>query len=648
MPSASGSSSSAKSKKSSSSSSASKKGSSSSSAAAAAAAGTSSSKKGSKKRKLTPAEARIYEYINKNAIATQVQIDSTFPDIDLEERIQAINGLARLSLIRLQTVGGELQYEAASRQEANVMAELEGNDLLVYTHIRDAGNEGIWTKTIKLRANLHQTVVNRCLKSLEQKHLIKTVKNVKFPTRKIVMLYNLEPSSELSGGPWYSDTELDEAFIEAISNVCLRFIQQRTWPEAGRKRLLYPASHAFNLPTAQQILDHAHSTKAFGVTLSLENMNQLLDTLIYDEKIEKVPILPGQRPNLSASRRQRSSGSSSSKKKKDKKKRKRSSRDDSDSESGSGSGSEDDDEEDGGRNGGDDSDSANTMTDDDDDGKKRSNGSSSRRGRDRKDKRKHRSSSRSSSRSRSSSGSKRKRSRRSHDSDSSEDDGSDSGASEDEGSVSSSSSSASDSRRKKRKRRRHNDSSSSRSGKRSSSSSSSRKKRKRRHISSSSDDDGSSGVSSEDESESDSGSDGSRGTPASDDEDADPSYGASATDAFPFVFRALRPMHVYSPFQTDLGQGATSGEFGTGTADSSWMQTPCGVCPVFRFCQPGGPVNAEECEYYDQWIEAGLQGNKVEKMDEDEEGGQAGEGEGDDADGGAMGVKDELGEVMVH
>ncbi|CAD6939609.1 unnamed protein product [Tilletia caries] len=41
------------------------------------------------------------------------------------------------------------------------------------------------------------------------------------------MLYNLEPSSELSGGAWYSDTELDEAFIEAISNACLRSIQER-------------------------------------------------------------------------------------------------------------------------------------------------------------------------------------------------------------------------------------------------------------------------------------------------------------------------------------------------------------------------------------------------------------------------------------
>ncbi|CAD6884074.1 unnamed protein product [Tilletia laevis] len=52
------------------------------------------------------------------------------------------------SIIRFQTVGGELQYEETSRQEASVMSDLEGKDLLVYTHIRDSDNEGIWTKTI--------------------------------------------------------------------------------------------------------------------------------------------------------------------------------------------------------------------------------------------------------------------------------------------------------------------------------------------------------------------------------------------------------------------------------------------------------------------------------------------------------------------
>lgn len=32
------------------------------------------------------------------------------------------------------------------------------------------------------------------------------------------------------------------------------------------------------------------------------------------------------------------------------------------------------------------------------------------------------------------------------------------------------------------------------------------------------------------------------------------------------------------------------------------MQTPCGRCPQFTFCEESGPVNATGCEYYDSWL----------------------------------------------
>jgi RNA polymerase Rpc34 subunit len=39
--------------------------------------------------------------------------------------------------------------------------------------------KGIWTKHLKAKTELHQTVIDRCLKSLVQKQLIKSVKGVK-------------------------------------------------------------------------------------------------------------------------------------------------------------------------------------------------------------------------------------------------------------------------------------------------------------------------------------------------------------------------------------------------------------------------------------------------------------------------------------
>jgi len=40
-------------------------------------------------------------------------------------------------------------------------------------------HQGIWTKHLKAKTELHQTVIDRCLKSLVQKQLIKSVKGVK-------------------------------------------------------------------------------------------------------------------------------------------------------------------------------------------------------------------------------------------------------------------------------------------------------------------------------------------------------------------------------------------------------------------------------------------------------------------------------------
>ncbi len=38
------------------------------------------------------------------------------------------------------------------------------------------------------------------------------------------MLYDIEPSVELTGGAWYTDQELDVEFIDQLSNQLYKFI----------------------------------------------------------------------------------------------------------------------------------------------------------------------------------------------------------------------------------------------------------------------------------------------------------------------------------------------------------------------------------------------------------------------------------------
>lgn len=171
---------------------------------------------------------------------------------------------------------------------------MDDNELIIYNHIKEAKNEGIWTKMIKARTNLHQTIMNRCLKLLEQKQLVKSVKSVKFPTRKIYMLYDLTPSIELSGGPWYTDNELDTGFIHELSMACLRYIQSKSWPKEGRSSALYPASHTSELPTASSVHRYLKGARLTDTELEPEHVVALLDLLIYDNEVEKIPVLPSQ------------------------------------------------------------------------------------------------------------------------------------------------------------------------------------------------------------------------------------------------------------------------------------------------------------------------------------------------------------------
>lgn len=38
------------------------------------------------------------------------------------------------------------------------------------------------------------------------------------------MLSHLEPSAEITGGPWFSENELDTEFIEEMCKICYRYV----------------------------------------------------------------------------------------------------------------------------------------------------------------------------------------------------------------------------------------------------------------------------------------------------------------------------------------------------------------------------------------------------------------------------------------
>ncbi|KAI9061468.1 RNA polymerase Rpc34 [Trametes sanguinea] len=214
----------------------------------------------SARRKLNVVERKLHQAAlsKPEKVISQQEIDTLEPRP--AERVAAINFLLGTGLFAvLSGKGSKLLYRAVAQDVLEVKKGLTEDETLVLDRIRAAGNQGIWTKHIKAQTQLHQTVVDKCLKSLTQKQLVKTVPDVRHPTRKIYMLVNVQPAVELTGGPWYTDKELDTEFIKLLSDVCLKIVQDRSTPKAipgegNRGRRLYPLSYS-PYPTANQVLD---------------------------------------------------------------------------------------------------------------------------------------------------------------------------------------------------------------------------------------------------------------------------------------------------------------------------------------------------------------------------------------------------------
>ncbi|SJM87232.1 probable DNA-directed RNA polymerase III subunit RPC6 [Zygosaccharomyces bailii] len=213
----------------------------------------------------------------------------------LSDLMTIVQELLDKNLIKLVKQNNELKFQGVDIFEAQKKSAMSAEEALVYSYIEASGREGIWTKTIKAKTNLHQHVVLKCLKSLESQRYVKSVKSVKYPTRKIYMLYNLQPSIDVTGGPWFTDSELDVEFINSLLTIVWRFASDRTFPNGYKnfsgasdaKEVLY-APNVKNYSTTQEILDFIIASQVVNVELTTANIRSLCDVLVYDDKLEKV------------------------------------------------------------------------------------------------------------------------------------------------------------------------------------------------------------------------------------------------------------------------------------------------------------------------------------------------------------------------
>ncbi|GAQ88488.1 DNA-directed RNA polymerase III subunit RPC6 [Klebsormidium nitens] len=201
---------------------------------------------------------------------TQKMLQDELPDIPLEELGSALNVLLSRHQLQMYTQASTLYYKPVNQEDRVRFRGLGSEEMLVYQIIQASQNMGIWTRDLKLRSNLQQPQITKIIKTLEGRRLIKAVKSVASKNRKVYMLYEIEPSREITGGAWYTEQEFDAEFIGVLREAVKKFVENQ-----GKV-------------TLEEIAAFVKSSGATKVDLRLEDYQQVANTLVYDGEVEEI------------------------------------------------------------------------------------------------------------------------------------------------------------------------------------------------------------------------------------------------------------------------------------------------------------------------------------------------------------------------
>ncbi|KAJ5605197.1 hypothetical protein N7510_010351 [Penicillium lagena] len=269
---------------------------------------------------MTSAGSRVPELAAKlyDACLTHFEADRMFfqedllslgviPTNDLALLVQCAQSLVDQKLMRLlQTKTERLAWKIIPREDAEKLQNLNPDESLVYNVIHSNGRSGVWVRAIQSRTGLHKSILDRCVKSLEGKNYIKSVHNVKYPSRKMYMLAGLAPSEDVTGGAWFTDGVMDVDFINSVAGYIEYTVSRKSWfevpsSEQGRNKRLKTATGKSDIkeekqylpfaaryegyPTVEMITSAVNESGITPVTLREESIVQLLEMLCYDKKL---------------------------------------------------------------------------------------------------------------------------------------------------------------------------------------------------------------------------------------------------------------------------------------------------------------------------------------------------------------------------
>ncbi|KAJ2902850.1 putative DNA-directed RNA polymerase III subunit rpc6 [Zalerion maritima] len=149
---------------------------------------------------------------------------------DVKHLMLVINKLYSGFFLRARKdAANQMQWTWRKEEEAKKFSLIPNREYLsMYDIIESAGNQGIWARSIRWRGNMTENMVKQGLKWLENKGLISEFKSVEQPNKKMYILSSLRPSERATGGPWYTNGELDEGLVNGMQKIVYKCIKDRS------------------------------------------------------------------------------------------------------------------------------------------------------------------------------------------------------------------------------------------------------------------------------------------------------------------------------------------------------------------------------------------------------------------------------------
>ncbi|KAI1295569.1 DNA-directed RNA polymerase III subunit RPC6 [Halotydeus destructor] len=216
---------------------------------------------------------------------TDKMLQKEMADVPVLERANALNSLLADGKLELFKQGTQLLYRLKDSDRPAKVTDDE--EKIVYSIIKEAGNKGIWIREIRTKSNLNQTILNKVIKVMEGKKIIKSIKAVNASKRKVYMLYELDPDRSVTGGSWYStDQDFEVEFVDILNQQCYQFLKSKT--ESAAAKFSNPLEkRRASFASSDEVLKYIDELKISNVNLSVEDIESILETTIYDGLVEK-------------------------------------------------------------------------------------------------------------------------------------------------------------------------------------------------------------------------------------------------------------------------------------------------------------------------------------------------------------------------